>query len=553
MKLSLSQIHKSSLVLLFFTCFLNSSKAQVFFKEDFSAGIPSSYLIVDGDGLVPNSTVISFFPNAWTANVVYGNTDMSAISTSWYTPNGTSDDWMITRSILIPNQAEPVYLTWDAQSLDIDRRDKYAVYVSKTTQSVNGCLENAAVYSTEEESSVLGGTKRKVDMSAFKGLTVYIGFRNNSTNKFILSIDNITLLTPSATDGGVVEFVGPKSGCGFSSTENIKVKIVNDGFTTLNNFGVTYKLNGQITANETVSTPIAAGDTLLYTFNTKANLTNFGQYSLKAYTNINGDVQYKENDTSLVFFESYDSFDLSTNLNMGFELNEPLVGWKIEDANRDGIVWGITDLLSRTGTYSLRKSGSGETGDNDWLISPCLDLLTNTTYTLEYYYKVFDINTPCNLEVAMGLEQKGSALVIPIIQNVTPIDDKYRFVSVSFKVPQNATYHIGFHASSVTGSSSLRLDDIVFKTGLSTGIEEERTEPSISIYPNPSSGVVNIKSIDEIKSITILDLFGKKVFEDLKVNAKEFSQNLPELSNGMYSICIQTKDQMIQKKIEIIK
>ena len=44
---------------------------------------------------------------------------------------------------------------------------------------------------------------RKADISAFVGDTVFIAFRNNTTDMFLLSIDNIKVYRPNPFDVAV--------------------------------------------------------------------------------------------------------------------------------------------------------------------------------------------------------------------------------------------------------------------------------------------------------------------------------------------------------------
>lgn len=70
----------------------------VYYSQNFDAGIPSTYSIIDVDGNTVNTAVAGIIKKAWS----------SAMSTSWYTPAGASDDWMITEAIVIPDTARVI-------------------------------------------------------------------------------------------------------------------------------------------------------------------------------------------------------------------------------------------------------------------------------------------------------------------------------------------------------------------------------------------------------------------------------------------------------------
>ena len=72
---------------------------------DFSRGIPSTFSLYDRDGNEPSKTMKSLgFDKGtpWVAlNLKDEDNNMVACSTSWYSPAGKSDDWMILSPITV--------------------------------------------------------------------------------------------------------------------------------------------------------------------------------------------------------------------------------------------------------------------------------------------------------------------------------------------------------------------------------------------------------------------------------------------------------------------
>ncbi len=71
----------------------------------------------------------------------------------------------------------------------------------------------------------------------------------------------------------------------------------------------------------------------------------------------------------------------------------------------------------------------------------------------------------------------------------------------------------------------------------------------IDIYPNPSSGYINISSHEIIESISIIDFFGKIVLVDENYDGNQI--NIKELKNGIYLAKISTLQNTYTKKIII--
>lgn len=205
-----------------------SALAQVIFHEDFrpeltTDGQPAGTDGVDGCYPGPGGAGTYPFPPDWlkrnvdngtpAANVAYVNEawevreDFSfdvkqcvAFSTSWYSPAGAANDWMWTPAIAIP--AGGANLTWRAVTYDASYRDGYEVRVmtGATPTGGTGVIGNqitnsTVVFSTAAENTAW--TERTVDLAAYSGQSVYVGFRNNSVDKFLLLIDDVKVVGTS--------------------------------------------------------------------------------------------------------------------------------------------------------------------------------------------------------------------------------------------------------------------------------------------------------------------------------------------------------------------
>jgi len=173
--------------------------ADTFYLENFESGWPAGYARFNNDAFIPNAGVNPPFTGtnatAWLDLDIDGNGNTEAVSTSWNGPGETGDDWMLTSAIsaLPANQR----LFWDAQALDATFSDGYEVRISTTQLPATTANYSTVLYSTTAENAY--STTRGADLSAYSGQTVYIAFRNNSTDQYLLSIDNIRVGT--ATSG----------------------------------------------------------------------------------------------------------------------------------------------------------------------------------------------------------------------------------------------------------------------------------------------------------------------------------------------------------------
>ena len=166
------------------------------YSEDFegtSGAMPAGITLINADALTP-ATGVAVVSNAW---VLDGDaTDSFAVSTSWYTPAGTSNDWLITPAIT--GLTASTFLSWEAMAVDASFPDGYEVWL---TTSIAGATPVVTDFTTSgtrifnvaaEQSTWTSHTEA---LGAYVGSTVYLAFRNNSTDNYLLYLDDISVVS----------------------------------------------------------------------------------------------------------------------------------------------------------------------------------------------------------------------------------------------------------------------------------------------------------------------------------------------------------------------
>jgi len=162
------------------------------FSEDFNMGIPASWQLYDEDGLTPDpgvSNVSSAWVNAEDTDST-GISDSCAVSTSWYSPAGTSDDWLVSPLITVGGNNN--FLFWDIKSEDPSFAESYEIYISSagsTPTILKDTLQSDLVFN--DTSTAPFWTRQSINIDAYAGQQIYIAFRNISTDKFLLFLDNV--------------------------------------------------------------------------------------------------------------------------------------------------------------------------------------------------------------------------------------------------------------------------------------------------------------------------------------------------------------------------
>jgi len=75
----------------------------------------------------------------------------------------------------------------------------------------------------------------------------------------------------------------------------------------------------------------------------------------------------------------------------------------------------------------------------------------------------------------------------------------------------------------------------------------------VSIFPNPATSVLNIRSATEIENITVYNTLGQTVFNINNVNTYSSQIATNNLDNGVYIISIVTGNKVMTQQFQVVK
>jgi len=165
-----------------------AAQAQtIAFEENFTAGIPATWTIYNEDGLTPAESV-SDFTAGWIGYI--SGVDTAAASTSYYDPSGQANDILVTPQLSLTTYSRFI---WSARSVDASYPDGYQVLISTTDNAVTSFTDTLLTIGAE--SALMNRRTIELDAAGYADQDVYIAFQNNSSDGYILLIDDVTLLT----------------------------------------------------------------------------------------------------------------------------------------------------------------------------------------------------------------------------------------------------------------------------------------------------------------------------------------------------------------------
>ena len=285
-------------ILIFFTILLQAQ--IVLFSEDFNLGsIPSNFTTYDLDGLTPSSAVTNYCPFTGSFVVCQFGGDTFAASSSSFTSAGTANDWMSTPSIALGSNNNSKFLLFDTRSGDPSYLDGVEIYVSTTGNTPQDFLTSTALYNSTGIGEPVSWTTRSLDLSAYSGQNIYIGFRNNTYDKLVLGIDNIKVLELSDNNAELSSLNFPQYTT-IPALFDIEGTITNVGGNTINSMDITWTDGTNSYTDNLTGLNITFNDLYNFTHNTQLNLVNSGSQNITVtIDNINANIDPDTSNNSL--------------------------------------------------------------------------------------------------------------------------------------------------------------------------------------------------------------------------------------------------------------
>ena len=129
---------------------------------------------------------------------------------------------------------------------------------------------------------------------------------------------------------------------------------------------------------------------------------------------------------------------------------------------------------------------------------------------------------------------------------------------MAWDASENIDYHVGYEIVDVNGSCYA---GDKFPAGLdhfsyailyrgTVAVDENQIDNSVRVYPNPTSGTINIESVSNIDELQVYNIYGALV-ATVNVSGKRRVMDVSNLTSGTYLIQLHTDSGVITKRIII--
>ena len=128
---------------------------------------------------------------------------------------------------------------------------------------------------------------------------------------------------------------------------------------------------------------------------------------------------------------------------------------------------------------------------------------------------------------------------------------EYRHSLTGFLSEPSILFRIVFHSDPLENEEGAIVDNLVVREN-ALSVEEFETDNNFVIFPNPSSGIFNIKTTTVNKfNINVYDVTGKVILQqnNIKPDNNTYTLDISEYASGMYFLNITTETSKVTKKI----
>jgi hypothetical protein len=524
-----------------------------FYSEDFAGGLPSGWQAIDSAG----NGVNWYYTTTWSADSSFLNATGTSAANGYMLIDSDSagnsvggENADLISGVINCSAKSSVRLNFNEYLKHFN--DTATVWVSNdgaTWTEVHNSSSVLPVYgSTANPNNV------DVDISSVAANqdTVYIRFNYRADYSYYWMIDDVMLYETPSQDASITDIVDPSTSCTMlTATEPVIVNIYNNGGSTINGgLSVSFVLNNGTPVTENVTDSIVAGGTLVYTFTATADLSMAGSHSILAYVSLTNDTVQSNDTVSESLYNGPHPVNSTSTYSNGFETDADLIGLITEDSNTDSITFEVSNVLPKTGAKHMLFTGPIA---DDWFFTTCLKLDSGTVYNLKFYHRKTSSTSQVNLQVMIGNIQSAGGMSQEILPFTTINTLAYQEVIVVFSAYLTDTYYIGFHINDADSLVGYALDDIWVGPDSAVGIEKIGNS-SLSLYPNPSTGIFYINSNENISgefTVEVLNQVGQEVFSSPANTLNNFEINLQEQPAGVYLMRILSEKGVITRKISI--
>lgn len=368
-------------------------------------------------------------------------------------------------------------------------------------------------------------------------------------------------------DAQMLQITSPVNSYCSAETITPSVVIKNKGIDNLTSVNVNYNIDGGATETIAWTGNLATNETATINF---PNITlNTGTHTFTAFVSLPNGVadEATTNDQIVKTYTIVSPVNLPLTENFAGATFPP-TNWTINNPD-GGTTWvNASSSSSYDGSFTaayIECYNYQTTGALDGLTTPLLNLngLTNASIHFDIAHRRYKaanqetlnvlVSTDCGttwtsvyaktgVDLATGTDTTG--YFFP-----KPTNWRTENINIDNYIGNNAL--IKFESTNGWGNN-IFITNINIDNSFVNSIGETVLNQNLMIFPNPTSGLVNINSNQNINKIEVLDLTGRVIVSELR-NTTQTTIDLSKLNNGVYFVKVNTEKGNYTQKIVLTK
>lgn len=488
------------------------------------------------------------------------NSDNCAISFSYSNEDTaalTPDNYLMTPIIQVPTTfVSPILSFWVAPQDPNWNGEQFQVKIcTDTTLPVA-----AASFTTELHNETISWREWqevKLDLSAYAGQYVRFAFvHHGSTDMFAMKIDDVQVRDLPAVDLALTSVV-IREERPLTASETLKVTVHNEGHSPASDASLKVFLDSVLVFTETLTNPVPALDSVVYTFNQTLDLSAYGGHLLFVVADHSQDAA-DANDTATLLYESYPAVSHFWDFENGIDENLTLHTYddNLIDAEvttqfeiEPNTAWCVLDLQSPSPMFGSKIAASfsyfGQDNQNPadrWMVLPKMRLGEETFL----YYDALALGLlmqqfiPSAYKVLLSTTVDEPDAYTEVLKNEDEMFMSMPHIDLSAYAGQEV--YIAIVNNSV--GLGLALDNVKIEgeAEILTSLNEV-AQSSLSIYPNPVNDILYIEAAG-VEEVVVSDLQGREVLK-----AQSNKVDVSALNAGMYIVRAVTQQGVSTAKI----
>jgi len=207
--------------------------------------------------------------------------------------------------------------------------------------------------------------------------------------------------------------------------------------------------------------------------------------------------------------------------------------------------WTTTTYNSGDFSGKVLKYGwTSANAGNAWFYTQGIELEAGTSYVISYRYGNNSVGYTESMKVAYGTSANAAAMTNPLADYPTISALGSTVEELTFTVPADGIYYIGFHAYSVANQFNLYVDEISVDIDNTVSIEDYKELSGIRLYPNPindNTFFIHAPNLNKEKvAVVVNDMLGREIYNTQHVVSNGKVQiNLNQgVTTGVYLVTI---------------